>query len=178
MRRFLSRRVLWGSLAGLLTAAVVVLAPLSRGADRDKVDPAALERTRTTVRMLDDVYKSYVVHITATYVRAQETTPAARVTQKVFKHMEEKKWHSARLIDATGSPANKKNLPREGFEKRAVEQLKAGKTFYDEVAEHEGRTVLRAATPVPVVMKQCITCHPGLKEGELMGAFVYELPIR
>ena len=37
---------------------------------------------------------------------------------------------------------------------------------------------LRAATRVPVVMKQCITCHPGSKEGDLLGALVYEVPIK
>jgi len=30
---------------------------------------------------------------------------------------------------------------------------------------------------VPVVMKQCITCHQGKKEGELLGAIVYEVPV-
>jgi hypothetical protein len=38
--------------------------------------------------------------------------------------------------------------------------------------------VLRAATIVPVVMDQCIVCHPGHKKGELLGALVYELPIK
>lgn len=38
--------------------------------------------------------------------------------------------------------------------------------------------MLRAATVVPVVMKQCLACHPQLKEGDVMGALVYELPIK
>jgi hypothetical protein len=75
-------------------------------------------------------------------------------------------------------PANKANLPHTDFEKRAVEQIKAGKPYVDEVATRDGRPVLRAATVVPVVMKQCIGCHPGLKEGQVIGALVYELPIK
>jgi hypothetical protein len=173
MRWLLSGRVVGGTLVLVLGLAVVLQART-----REEVDPAAVERTRGTVHMLDDVYKGFVVHITSTYVRAQETTPAARVAQKVFKHMEDKKWHSARLIDATGSPANNKNRPKDDFERRAVEQLKAGKTYFDEVVQKDGKPFLRAATPVPVVMKQCLVCHPDLKEGELMGAIVYELPVR
>jgi hypothetical protein len=149
-----------------------------RGADVAAPDPAALERTRETVRMIDDLYKGAIVHITATYVRAQETTPAARVAQKVFKHMESKGWHSARLIDATGEPANRANLPKTDFEKRAVKELKAGKPYYDEVATRDGKPVLRAATVVPVVMQQCLKCHMDLKEGQVMGGIVYELPIK
>ena len=41
-----------------------------------------------------------------------------------------------------------------------------------------GKPVLRAATIVPAVMKQCTTCHEGKKEGDLLGALVYEVPIR
>jgi hypothetical protein len=175
MQRVRGRRWL-----GVVLAGAVVAGALGRpghGADAGP-DPAAVERARETVRMIDDLYKSAVVHITATYVRAQETTPAARVAQKIFKHMEEKGWHSARLIDATGAPANKANLPKTAFEKKAVEQMKAGKPYVEEIATRDGKPVLRAATIVPVVMEQCITCHPGLKKNDLMGALVYEVPIK
>ena len=82
-------------------------------------------------------------------------------------------------IDAYGTPIRKENLPRTAFEKAAVAQINQGEPYYDEVGtDNAGKPVLRAATIVPVVMKQCINCHPGLKEGELMGAIVYELPIK
>jgi hypothetical protein len=128
--------------------------------------------------MLDDVYKGFVVNITETYVKAQELTPAARVTQKVFKHMATKGWHSARLVDATGNPFNPANAPRKGFETRAVRKIKAGETYYEEIATSKGRPVLRAATIVPAVMSQCAACHTGRKKGDLLGAIVYEMPIR
>jgi hypothetical protein len=101
------------------------------------------------------------------------------VAKKVFKHMEDKGHGHARLVDATGEPANPGNRPKTDFEKAAVEQLKKGKTYYDEVAaDKDGKPVLRAATVVPVVMKQCSACHRGKKEGDLLGAIVYELPIK
>jgi hypothetical protein len=173
--RALTRRVLIGVvLAGV---AAVIVGQRSR-AEKPKVDEAALERTRTTVKMLDDLHKGYVVTITATYVEGQEKTPAAKVTKKVFKHMEEKGWGSGRLIDATGEPNNPGNSPKNDFEKAAVAALKKGKTYYEEVATKDGKPVLRAATVVPVVMKQCSGCHLGKKEGDLLGALVYELPIK
>ena len=81
-------------------------------------------------------------------------------------------------MDATGAPFNEDNLPKTDFEKRAVEQIKAGKPYYDEVASKGGQPVLRAATVVPVVMPQCANCHAGYKQGDVLGALVYELPIK
>jgi hypothetical protein len=145
--------------------------------DQARPDPA-VARARANVQMLDDLYKNFVVNITATYVGAEENVPAAKVAQKVFQAMHKKGWHKARLVDATGTPVRKANLPKTPFEKAAVAQMRAGKSYYEEIGEEDGRKVLRAATIVPVVMKQCITCHQGKKEGDLLGAIVYEVPIK
>jgi hypothetical protein len=75
-------------------------------------------------------------------------------------------------------PASKRNLPKTDFEKRAIAKLKDGQPYYEELAVKNDKPVLRAATPVPVVMAQCIVCHPGFKEGDLLGAIVYELPVK
>jgi hypothetical protein len=141
-------------------------------------DKAAVERARTTVKMLDDVYKGFIVNITETYVKARERTPAARVAKSVFKYMASKDWHTGRLVDATGDPVNQDNLPKTDFEKRAIARMKSGAAYFDEVGTKAGKPTLRAATRVPVVMKQCIDCHPGKKEGDLLGAIVYEIPIK
>jgi hypothetical protein len=180
MRRLLSRR-LAGALciAALAALALFTLEDTAHTAQpKTTPDKAAVERARTTVRMLDDLHKGYVVNITAIYVGAQEKTPAARVAKRVMKHMQKNGWGSGRLVDATGSPVNENNAPRTAFEKRAVAKLKAGKKYYDEVATVAGKPVLRAATVVPVVMNQCIACHPGHKKGDLLGSLVYEIPIK
>src|SRR5262249_40712267 len=166
------------AVAGLAGAVLLSRGVPAFGADGAAPDKEAVARARTTVQMLDDLYKGYVVHITDTYVRAREIKPAASVTKKVFKHMETKGWHTGRLVDATGEPVNRANLPRTDFEKRAVQKMKQGKDYFDEVGEKDGKPVLRAATRVPVVMKACIACHPGKKEGDLLGTLVYEVPIR
>lgn len=178
MRSCLPRRPVVVSVVGLAVLLLLLTRDAAHTADKAAPDPAAIERTRTTVRMIDDLYKGYVVHITDAYVKAQERSPAAKVTKNVFKHMEGKGWHSARLVDATGTPINKDNTPRNDFEKQAIAKIKGGQPYVDEVGVKEGKAVLRAATVVPVVMKQCINCHPGNKEGEILGAIVYEVPIK
>ncbi len=174
----LCKVVVLSALGGL--AAWVVWAGLApaQEAGTKGPDAAAVERTREKVRMLDDLYKGFVVQITKTYVEARESTPAATVTKRVFKHMEKNGWHTGRLIDGTGKPLNRENAPRTEFEKKAMKAILDGKPYVDEVGTRDGKAVLRAATVVPVVMKQCITCHPGHKEGDVLGALVYEVPIK
>jgi hypothetical protein len=145
--------------------------------DAKKPSSAEIERTRETVKMLDDLYKSAVVSITDRYVDQQSDTPAAAVAKEVFEAMHKKGWHTARLVDASGKPKNKDNLPQSDFEKKAAAEIKAGKAYYEELGEKDGKPVLRAATVVPAVMKQCVVCH-GKKQGEVLGAIVYEMPIK
>ena len=160
-------------------AAGLLFVGIGRTDEKKTPDRAAVERARTTVKMLDDLYKGFIVNITDTYVKAKEKTPAARVAKKVFKYMETKDWHTGRLVDASGAPVNPANVAKTDFEKRAVEKMKAGAAYFEEVGTNKkGKPVLRAATRVPVVMKACIDCHPGKKEGDLLGTIVYEVPIK
>jgi hypothetical protein len=164
-----------------LTGVVVgnwLRTPASLAQEKGPADKAAVERARDTVKLIDALYKNYVVEITATYVGEKKVPPAARVTKRVFNAMHKGGFHSARLVDATGEPVNEDNRPSAAFEKKAVGVIKAGKGYYDEVDVVAGKNVLRAATVVPVVMKQCIACHPGYKEGDVLGALVYEVPIK
>jgi hypothetical protein len=180
MQRLLPRRRLTflAALGLVAFGAILFRQGFARTEEKKSPDAVAVERAREMVHVLDDVYKGFVVQITETYVKAQVTTPAARVAKKVFKHVEGKGWHTARLLDATGEPLNAANAPKTAFEKEAVAKLKSGKDYFEEVATKDGKPVLRAATQVPVVMKQCITCHPGHKEGELIGVLTYEVPIK
>jgi hypothetical protein len=177
----MAQRGRWLVLGVVASAGLLAGSPATKGDEKkDKTwpDKAAVERTRDTVKMLDDLYKLSVVHITTTYVKARERTPAATAAKRIFRDMAAKGRHTVRLIDATGSPSNKDNVAKSPFEKRALAKLKAGKTYYEEVGKARGKPVLRAATPVPVVMKACLNCHPGLKEGELIGALTYEVPVK
>lgn len=144
--------------------------------DAGKPDAAAIQRARDEVKKLDDLYKTAVVGITDTYVEKQADVPAATVAKAVFAAMHKKGYHHARLLDATGKPKSKKNVAETEFEKKVVAELKKGKAYVEEVGVANGKPVFRAGTIVPAVMQQCVTCH-GVKQGELLGAIVYEVPI-
>jgi hypothetical protein len=152
------------------------------GADKEKakVDPAAVERARKNVRVLDDVYKSTIVLITDKYVNTKKDMPAGRAAVNLFKQISDKGWHEVRLIDATGTPYNAKNVARDDFDKEGLKQLKSGKGYYEQVEYKDSKPYLRAITPVPVVMEKCIMCHDHYKEakkGEAIGALTYTMPI-
>ncbi|MDA9857159.1 hypothetical protein N9D23_03505 [Rubripirellula sp.] len=54
---------------------------------------AATERTRDTVRMLDDVYKAAVVLITTHYVNDEDDLPAGTAAIALFDAVNKKGWH-------------------------------------------------------------------------------------
>ncbi len=145
-----------------------------------KADPA-LERTRKTVRMLDDIYKGGIVAITANYVNDKDTIPAGTAFKQVFKSAKEKGWHDVRLVDGLGEPLNEENAPRDAFEKKALKALVSGKSKWVEQEEQEqGKRVLRVATPVPVVFEKCIMCHDNYEDvpaGQAIGALTYKINI-
>ena len=165
--------------AGLvLIVAAGSLSPL-RSAEKPKKD-RALARTRKQVKMLDDIYKTAVVLITTHYVTEESDLAAGEAAVALFAAIKEKGWHEARLLDATGDPIEAKNSPKDEFEKKAVEQLKAGESWYEQVVEIKGKRHLRAATPIPVVLEKCTLCHPHYKEvkkGDPIGAISYTLKI-
>ena len=174
----------FGSLFLALVAAVAAAIGLTASPaeplaaqEPEKPDAAAIERARQEVKKLDDLYKTAVVGITKTYVEQQADTPAATVAKALFEAMHQKGHHHARLVDATGRPKNKENVAKTEFEKKAVEAIKGGKEYVEEVGEKDGKPVFRAGTTVPAVMSQCAVCHGG-KEGRLLGAIVYEVPIK
>ncbi len=141
-------------------------------------DQAEVKVARDTVKILDDVYKSYVVAITETYVKDPGTIAAATITKRVFQEVAKNGSHSARLISALEPPFNKENSPKDDFEKGAIKALKEGKTYYEKVEKVNGVDSLRAVTVVPVVMKQCLICHSDKKEGDLLGGISYIVPLK
>ncbi|QDT27682.1 hypothetical protein Enr10x_30000 [Gimesia panareensis] len=154
--------------------------PAAKGAAQQPSE-AAVERTRDTVKMLDDIYKNAVVLITDKYVNDEEDFPAGSAAVELFKRVGKTGFHHVRLIDATGQPYEPKNVAKTKFEKQGIKQLKAGKPYYDEVVIKDGQPYLQAITPIPVVMKKCVMCHPHYKDakpGQPIGAISYELPIK
>lgn len=153
-------------------------AKIATAAQKEKgPDQAAINRTREQIKMLDDLYKTAVVGINDTYVGQQQDVPAAMVAAQVFAEMRKKGYHDARLVDVTGKPKHDDNVAKTPFEKAAVKEILAGKTYYEEIGEKDGKPVLRAATLVPAVNKTCAACHR-VKVGDKLGTIVYEVPIK
>ena len=164
----------------LITAAAAIAASVfltPKAAAFDKWGNLNPEEARVIVQLLDDVYKFWIVFDTRDHVESMGRIPSATVSKEVFAEMEKKGWHSGRIITATATFFNPENRPKDDFEKEAVEALKGGAGFFDRVEVVDGKKVFRAATPVPMVMKECQTCHVTAKEGELMGALVYTIPL-
>jgi hypothetical protein len=169
-----------GLILGAVATGLLLSAEPAAQEKKDSSSTAAVERTRKTVRMLDDVYKTAVVLITDKYVNDEKDFPAGSAAIALFEAIEKKGWHGVRLIDVTGEPYDAKNVAKDAFEKEGVRQLKAGKNYFEEVIEKDGKPFLRAMTPVPVVMQKCVMCHPNYadaKKGAAIGAISYTLPI-
>lgn len=136
-----------------------------------------LSRAREKVQMLDDLYKTFIVLITAEYVNDPSVLPAAALSKRVFESMSKKGWHKARLLDATGTPFNPDNNPRDKFERDAIKAMVSGESYFEKVEKTDGKDWLRAASSVRAVMKGCIACHPDKKVGDLLGAISYSIPL-
>ncbi len=149
------------------------------GAAEPQEDPA-VERTRQTTRMLDELYKTAVVLITKHYVDVDSDLPAGTAAIALFDAMKEKGWHEVRLLDATGQPIEERNAPRDAFETEAVKQLLAGKSWHEEIVTRDGERYLRTATPLPVVLAKCTMCHEHYKQAkpnQPIGALSYQLRV-
>jgi hypothetical protein len=136
-----------------------------------------LEHARKTVRMIDDLYQTYIVLITEEYVDDPSVLAAATLSKRVFKSMNKKGWHKARLLDATGTPFNPDNNPKDAFERDAINAMISGKTYIEKIEKIEGKDYLRAVTSVHAVTKGCISCHPSSRVGDLLGGIAYTIAL-
>ncbi len=142
---------------------------------------AAIERTRETVSLLDQIFKQTIVLVTDKYVEDEDDFAAGSAAVLLFKNVSESGPNKVRLIDATGDPYEADNVAKDDFEKEGLKQLKAGKARYEQIVTTDGEARLRVLTAVPVVHKKCIMCHDqyaDAKEGEPIGALSYIVPIK
>lgn len=178
-----TRRVQYWSVLGSATIAIAAWVSYSgdgRTATAGSDGDTAVRWTRKQILMLDDLYKTAVVLITKHYVNEPTDLPAGSAAKALFGAMKAKGWHEVRLLDATGDPIMKDNVAKDEFEKAAVADLLRGSRIIDKVVEKDGKRFLRAATPVPVVMKKCVMCHKayeGKSDKDVIGALAYTVPI-
>ncbi|MCA8989902.1 MAG: DUF3365 domain-containing protein [Planctomycetaceae bacterium] len=164
-------------LAFTVVAAGICSSPVQ---SQGKKGDAAVNRARKQALMLDDLYKTAVVIVTTNYVTESADLAAGDAFQALFKVMKDKGYHEVRLLDASGEPIDDDNIPKDGFEKKAVEAIKKGAANYEQVMVKDGKRYLQYATPVPVVMEKCIMCHDNYKDapkGAAIGALSYTIPV-
>jgi hypothetical protein len=177
MTRLRCRPVCLVSMIGVLVLTAGWLAAVSGGEGPSSDERRDLERARREVRLLDDIYKTAIVLITEHYVDEDSDLPAGEAFQALFAGMKDKGWHEVRLLDAAGEPLNDNNAPRDAFERSAVKALVAGQPTYEEQVEKDGKTFLRSATPIPIVMDKCKMCHANYADQKVIGALSYTLPL-
>jgi hypothetical protein len=174
------KRRIHSLVCGVLAMTMMAGAYAWLAAGEPKALDPAVERTRKTVRMLDDLYKTAVVLITKHYVNDTKDLSAGSAAVALFDAMKQKGWHEVRILDTTGEPYNEANVARDDFEREAVRKLKAGESWYDQVVEAKGQRVLRVATPIPVVLPKCAMCHPHYKDAkanEPIGLLSYTIKV-
>ncbi|NND97818.1 MAG: DUF3365 domain-containing protein [Pirellulaceae bacterium] len=141
----------------------------------------AVNRSRETVKMLDNIFKQTIVMVTDKYVHDENDFAAGSAAVLLFKNISESGDNKVRLIDATGDPYEADNVAKDDFEKQGIKKLKAGAKGHEQIVKKDGKSYLRALTPVPVVMEKCIMCHShyaDAKPGEPIGAISYTVPIK
>ncbi|MEZ6131228.1 MAG: DUF3365 domain-containing protein [Planctomycetaceae bacterium] len=146
----------------------------------DKPEKAAVERSRKTVKTLDNIFKQTIVLITDKYVHDEDDFAAGSAAVLLFKNISKSGDNKVRLIDATGDPYEPENVAKDDFEKAGIKRLKSGAESHEQIVTKEGKPYLRAMTPVPVVMQKCVMCHAhyaDAKKGEPIGAISYSVPI-
>lgn len=181
MNNFNRRLLLLICFATVAIVAYPLFQPVTAADKKEKRKDQAVERTRETVKMLDDVYKTAVILITTHYVNDEDDLPAGSAAIALFDAIKKKGWHEVRLIDASGEPIDDENTAKDDFEKAAVKQLKAGKSWHEEVIKKDGKRYLRAATPIPVVLQKCTKCHENYKaakKNEPIGILSYTIPVK
>lgn len=146
----------------------------------DNPEKAAVDRSRKTVEMLDNIFKQTIVMVTDKYVHDESDFAAGSAAVLLFKNISEAGDNKVRLLDATGEPYEAANVAKDAFERQGIKRLKAGAERHEKVVTEDGKHFLRAMTPVPVVMEKCIMCHShyaDAEEGEPIGAISYMVPI-
>lgn len=176
------KRLAWftGCVVLALGFAAASISADSQNKDQKTDADPAVARTRKFVRTVDDIYKRAIVLITDKYVHTEDDFPAGSAAVRLFEDISKGGSHQVRLIDVTGEPYVEANVAKSPFEKEGVKRLRDGESYFDQVAEADGKRELRAMTAVPVVLQKCVMCHPHYKDvkpGAAVGAISYVVPI-
>ncbi len=124
-----------------LFALILKQQAVAQDAANDQPTKAAVDRSRKTISMLDNIYKNTIVLITDKYVHDEDDFAAGSAAVLLFKNVSESGSHNVRLIDATGDPYDSENVAKDDFEREAIKQLKAGAKQHEQVVTKKGSII-------------------------------------
>lgn len=132
------------------------------------------EEARRNVAMLDDAYQE-ILHAVHNWYPTKTGQPvvAATTVVELQKIMSEKGWPQSRFLAVNAIVMNPNHLPKDAFEKKAVEALKAGEQRVEAV--EKGR--LRVATVLPTG-GGCFSCHWTDSKVGSRAAITWSIPVK
>lgn len=115
-----------------------------------------------------------------TVARDHESNPdaipfPATATREIGEMLGEKGVFQSRLI--SDKPLNPQNLPRDAFERQALQAILAGAPSYSQVEQTENGHVFRRASADKASAQACVGCHTGSAVGDLLGMLSVSIPM-
>lgn len=143
---------------GLLALTTAVFAdPPSQPASETAPPPqttAAIARDRA--KLLHEVYSTSLEVMHERYFHDERAIVPARALEDVFSTLEKQTKVKARWISVNTRPMSINHEPKTDFERKAAEELAAGKTEYEQVKDG----LFQRATPI-ALSGGCVSCHTG-----------------
>jgi hypothetical protein len=149
---------LW-AVVGALAGALALNADPPKDPPRPTAKPDAVERVsvpeaRARAKLMHEIYANTLVVTHHYYFRHEGKTLPARAMEDVFEQVEKDSQIQTRWI-AVNTPAMSVNHePKSAFEKKAAEEIAAGKGEYDRVEDG----YYRRAAAIPLGAG-CVGCH-------------------
>lgn len=143
-------------------------------ASEPKTRAMTLEEARAAVTLLDEGYQTELEEIHRWYpIKSGQPVVAAAVVRRVQEQMVAKGWPRSRFLAVNASVMNPNHVPRDDFERGAVEKIREGAERVETI--EKGR--LRVATLVPMT-GGCASCHwtPGTSGSK--GAITWTIPLK
>jgi hypothetical protein len=129
-------------------------APTVPAAPRVRTRAMTPQEARTAVAMLDDAYRLILEETHATYHTRPNQPVAAAVVRKLQERMNELGWPKARFLAVNAVVMHPDHVPRDDFERRAVQTLRGSDERVEQVVDGQ----LRVATVVSTG-GSCFSCH-------------------
>lgn len=142
---------------------------------------AAEEEVRQEARLIAAQLGTVQAYITEHYVNpvlragagvALPPPPVAII--EISRQLSRQGQFEARLINAR--PRNPRNAPRDDFERTGLARLARGEAAYERFERIDGKLYYRRLTPYVALVEGCSTCHPGARQGDVLGNLSLAIP--